>query len=180
MRLILLPLVLSILTFQVTAQTVARPPSPPVPPAEAYQWIHMTGTVEYALNRGLTRTLWEATSKEGESQDQFVSRIGRYAVMVLESSRATICGQLEYSADNHKKIQLKTTSSAADCAATGSKLPYVFVKGSEPDAEKVEPFLSELTGPTYAVTRSGVEFKNGKSSRHVISYGEKLIDASSR
>ncbi|WP_159094834.1 hypothetical protein [Stenotrophomonas sp. ESTM1D_MKCIP4_1] len=180
MRSIVLPVVLSILTVPATVQTVARPPSPPVPPAEAYQWIHMTGTVEHALKLGLTRTLWEETSKEGESQDHFVSRIGRYAAMILESSRATICGQLEYSADNRKKIQLKTTSSAADCAATGSTLPYVFVKGSEPDAEKTKPFLSELTGPTYAVTRSGVEFKNGRSSRHVITYGERLFDVSSR
>lgn len=179
MRSIVLPVVLSILTFPATAQTAARPPSPPVARAEAYKWIHMNGAVEHALRHGRTITLWEETSKEGESQDQFVSRIGRDAVLVLESSRATICGQLVDSA-GHKKIQLKTTSSAADCAAAGSKLPYVFVKGSEPGAEKMGPFLSELASPTYAVTRSGVEFKNGKSSRHVTSYGKNLFDASTR
>ncbi|WP_367380106.1 hypothetical protein [Stenotrophomonas cyclobalanopsidis] len=180
MRSMVFPILLSILTSPANAQTAARPPSPPVTPAEAYQWIHMTGMVEHALKRGLTTTLWEASSKEGESQDQFVSRIGRYAVMVLESTQGTICGQLVDTAGDHKKIQLKTTSSAADCAAAGSELAYVFVKGSEPGAEKAGPLLSELAGPTYAVTRSGVEFENGKSSRHVTRYGDKLFDASTR
>lgn len=179
MRSIVLPVVLSILAFPALAQTPSRPAAPPVPPAEAYQWIHLNGTVQNAFNRGITANLWEATANEGESADEFVARIGRSALLVLEASQATICGQLVDSAGK-QTIQMRTTNKAADCIAPGSKLPFVLVKSSEPGAEMVGPFPNELPGPVYAVKRTGVEFKDGKSSRPVTSYGKNLMDPASR
>lgn len=170
MRSIVVAVVLSSLTFPLLARS--NPQSPPVPTAEASTWIHLNGAVQDAAKRGVTTNLWEAASNEGESIDQFVTRIGRDALLVLEASPATICGQFADKGGKHS-VMMKTTSKAADCSVAGSNHPYILVKGSEPGAEKVGPFQNELRGPTYVVTPSGVKFVEGKSSRSVANYSKK-------
>lgn len=164
-----LPVALSLLALPVLAQPPVQKQGPPVPAAEAYRWVHLSGGVEYASRRGMTMNLWTATADKGESTDTFMARVGREALLVLGPSQAVICGQLVSTA-GQDSIQLKTTNKAADCRASASKLPYVFVSRSEQGAERVASFQSELPGARYTIDRAGVEFRNGASTRLVASY----------
>jgi hypothetical protein len=75
--------------------------------------------------------LWDSESKDGESLDSFVTRTGRDALRVLESSPATICGQLEETPGKYK-ILLKATSKAADCSAQARAFPTCISDAQKP------------------------------------------------
>lgn len=162
---------LFMLALPVLAQSPAQKHGPPVPPAEAYRWVHLSGGVEYASRRGMTMNLWTATADKGESTDTFMARVGREALLVLGPSQAVICGQLVSTA-GQDGIQLKTTNKPADCRAPGSTLPYMFVSRSETGAERLASFQSELPGARYTVEPAGIEFRNGTTTRLVASYLE--------
>ena len=117
-------------------------------------------------------TLWTVVSRPGEPLDDFMTRTARQALVVLASSPATICGQVE-DASGTQRIVLMTTRRAADCSAAGSTHPYLLVNRATPGTPGICPSRQELDGPVYVADPSGVRLERGTSSRQVARFGER-------